>query len=189
MLVLSACDTSLGSDGNVLHPPPPFYIRTLQDFKNALNANSLNAYGLVHFLKENGYPFNIRNRTQFDNFIGVFYEIGYPTVDNEKDIQKFTLEYAYSSKHHMIIYEINGVSYSFTYVADPTFVEHNEKDKAISRLMDDVEIDMYHHLYKDKYACVIGDIYIGDYRIRVRARYYSSLDDIDLNQFTWQKAQ
>lgn len=182
LISLTACKQTSTTNA----PPPPFMIRTLDKFETALAAATLNDNELENFLDNSGYDSEFHFVTEYRRFINTFSEIGYPKVVDDENFKNFNLEYWKHSGDYRFTLVIDETIYEFIFKFYRKTFNVGKASYVGTYRIDDMVFDMYRNEENRLFGLLF---YSGNYQISIAVRGDYTLEDINFEEFTWQKAQ
>lgn len=162
-------------------PPYLLPVETIADLEYLLNSPSLSDDELKDYLSEHGYNFmNVYDREDLNRILSPFQEVGCPVPKDPENVTSFSVQcgvrYGY-----IFAYSIGGVLYVFDYELCET--------KPLRPFMipaKTVDIDGRSVNLRWGYKCLVGELYSGDHQVRIIARSFSDIDDVNFDHFRWQ---
>lgn len=177
-LVLSACGGEADHSGPPIVPP----IESALDFEEFLDSAMLSDAELEAFLTEHPYESrSIRTREDVETLTKPFYDVGFPALQDASVTHEISLQCFPEESRFALTYQIDGIMYSFQYT------NYSDKTNRVGMIpVKTVDLAVGSVALYQGAKGLVGEIYSGDYQIRLAVKGYSDVDEIDFEQFAWE---
>jgi hypothetical protein len=181
LLPLTACTIENGGSGQV-SGSPPYEIRfdTPEDFEAMLFPEQMTDSELATYLEVNANSLsNITTRSEANALAQQLTAIPYIRVVDDSVIARYYMAYRPDTEYYyFIIRTVDNVRYHFSYTIFEEHIDRSNMVEAGTFELDGETVVLY-----PGDDCLVGELYLDGYQLRIVVDFYSDIEQISFEPF------